>query len=788
MDLMTLQARLLLDSSQYEQGLDNSEKRATSFGSKLKKGLGAVAKVGGIALAAAGAATVAIGKKAFDAYANYEQLAGGVETLFGTGGLSLEEYAAKQGKSVDKVRKKYELLQAGQSAVMENAAQAWKTSGMSMNDYMETVTGFSAALVKSTGGDTVRAARYADMAMTDMSDNANKMGTDISMIQSAYQGFAKQNYTMLDNLKLGYGGTKTEMQRLIKDANKLRKKMGLKPNLNIKNYADIVEAIHLIQEEMGIMGTTAKEADSTIQGSTLAMKAAWQNLLLGISDDNQDFGALVDNFIGSFTTVSNNVMPRVKIILEGLGKLFEAFADTILPAIIDILLENAPQLVGTAAKLLTTLATALVKALPTIIRAVPQIIIAIVDTLKENWDEIKQAGADAIQAIAEGITGESGDSGSVGKAIGALAMWLLNKLWQLVLALGKWLTETAFPAIWEKAKSALASIWEYLKESFAQVWSDIKRAAGMAWESIKGTLAEKWEAIKESFATAWNAIVEWVAGAWESFKTGVSTAWDAIKQFFVGVWESIKENAVTAWNNITTALSGVWESIKTAGSTFGTTVKTFFANTWESVKKTAAEKWGAIKESISGVWDNIKTTAGEKIESIKTSVSEKFIAIKEDILGTFETLKTNVGEKWEAIKEKISGFIEKIKALFNFEWKFPEIKLPHIYVKEYMTILGAKVPKKLGVSWYKKAYDEPYLFTTPTIVGNRGFGDGGGSGEMVYGRDALMNDIREAVGWGQPPVINIYQREGEDTMALSKRIEQDLIKLMSQNRAGALYV
>ena len=762
MDLMTLQARLLLDSSQYEQGLDNSEKRATSFGSKLKKGLGAVAKVGAVAVAGAVAASVALGKKAFDAYANYEQLAGGVETLFGTGGLSLEEYAAKQGKSVDKVRKKYELLQAGQTAVMENAAQAWKTSGMSMNDYMETVTGFSAALVKSTGGDTVKAAKYADMAMTDMSDNANKMGTDISMIQSAYQGFAKQNYTMLDNLKLGYGGTKTEMQRLIKDANKLRKKMGLKPNLNIKNYSDIVEAIHLIQEEMGIMGTTAKEADSTIQGSTNAMKAAWQNLLLGVADDNQDFGTLVDNFIGSFTTVSNNIMPRVKIILEGLGKLFEAFADTILPQIMDILIENAPQLAVTAAKLIATLATALIKALPSLIRQIPTIITAIVKALKENWDDIKQAGVDMLGELAAGL---GSDTGSGDGSPTAAMVSLVGSIIKTAIGL--------LPKFKQAGKDFFGAVADGILEATEEYGNDDSAVdtAGSVFDSKGLKLLQRFGRwIKETALPA-------IGGAFQSIFDWVGLAFD-------GFWEDIGLGLGLAWDSIVLKLGGVWEDIKKKAQQIWTPIGNFFAGLWESINKGASEKWETLKKTISEKWDNIKTNASEKIEEIKTTVSEKAEAVKEKFLEPLETLKTNVGEKWEEIKTKFSDAIEKIKGYFKFDWELPKIKLPH-FKKIGTTILGLP---KIGVDWYGKAYDKPYLFTEPTVVGNKGFGDGGGSGELVYGRDALMRDIREAVGFGGGVTINVYQREGEDTMALSKRIEQDLIKLMTQSRAGALYV
>ena len=238
----------------------------------------------GAGIAAAGAAAVAIAKNSLEAYADYEQLVGGVETMF------------KENSDL----------------MLSYAKDSYKTAGISANEYMETVTGFSAAMIKSLGGNTAEAAKLADTAITDMADNANKMGTSMESIQNAYQGFAKQNYTMLDNLKLGYGGTKEEMQRLIDDANKIRESQGINTKLSIDSFADITTAIHEVQTEMGITGTTAKEAGSTISGSVNTMKAAWQNLLVGIADDSADFDSLINNFVDSVVAKVRQVRRRVK--------------------------------------------------------------------------------------------------------------------------------------------------------------------------------------------------------------------------------------------------------------------------------------------------------------------------------------------------------------------------------------------------------------------------------------------------------------------------------------------
>ncbi|MFR8529940.1 MAG: hypothetical protein ACLVDB_01740 [Anaeromassilibacillus sp.] len=217
-------------------------------------------------------------KQSVEAYAAYEQNVGGIQKLFGNMGKSLEEYAAMNNTTTDAVASQWAKLEDAQNTVLENANNAWKTAGMSANDYMQQVTSFSAALITSLGNDTQKAADYADMAMIDMSDNVNTFGSNMQDVQNAYQGFAKQNYTMLDNLKLGYGGTQSEMQRLIADASKLtdvQKELGVTVDGNSMSFSNIVAAIHVMQESMQIGGTTAREAATTIEGSINAMKSAW---------------------------------------------------------------------------------------------------------------------------------------------------------------------------------------------------------------------------------------------------------------------------------------------------------------------------------------------------------------------------------------------------------------------------------------------------------------------------------------------------------------------------------
>ena len=337
----------------------------------MSSAVSAVGKYSAAAVAAGATAAAAITKSAVESYADYEQLIGGVETLFKDSAGIVEEYANN----------------------------AFQTAGLSANDYMETVTGFSASLLQSVGGDTEEAARIADMAITDMADNANKMGTSMESIQNAYQGFAKQNYTMLDNLKLGYGGTKEEMKRLLEDAEKLS---GI--HYDISNLNDVYSAIHVIQEELDITGTTAKEASTTIQGSAAAMKAAWQNMLVGIADENADFDTLINNLVESVSTFGENILPRIEIALKGVGKLISGLAPVIVEALPNLLNTILPEFINAVMSIVDSIIAVLPELLPTLIDASVDILMQLIEALAENLPTIIQAILEGLNQIIEGIT------------------------------------------------------------------------------------------------------------------------------------------------------------------------------------------------------------------------------------------------------------------------------------------------------------------------------------------------------------------------------------------------
>lgn len=413
---------------------DIGNKAATAAFNGLKKVAGISFKALTTGLTAATAAVGTMVVKSVTAYADTEQLRGGVETLFGAGGKTLEEYAASVGKSTDAVKAEYESLLSAQSEVFAAANDAYKTAGLSANEYMETVTGFSASLVASLNGDTKEAARLSQMAVTDMADNANKMGTPIENIQTAYQGFAKQNYTMLDNLKLGYGGTKTEMERLIKDAAKLDDTV----DANSLSFANIVKAINVMQNKMGIAGTTAKEANGTISGSLNSMKAAWSNLFPALISGGEEFDQCVDNLIDSAKTFGKNVIPAFKKGLSGAGKLLEE--------LVPIIVQEIPPLVADV--------------LPELATAGAQIVVGFVNSLIANapllWQSAQELVVSVIKALYEGFTGEEMSDkafaelkASVEQAFGAIKNIIVGvitfgqQLWTFLAPILAWIGQLA---------------------------------------------------------------------------------------------------------------------------------------------------------------------------------------------------------------------------------------------------------------------------------------------------------------------------------------------------------
>lgn len=470
-----------------ELGDDMNEggEKALSFGDVLKANVASDFIVSGIkamasAIKEATAALVDLGKQSIMGFAEQEQLIGGVDTLFKESSAQVQQYAN----------------------------EAYKTAGLSANEYMETVTSFSASLLQSLGGDTAAAAQKADQAITDMSDNANKLGTDMSSIQDAYQGFAKQNYTMLDNLKLGYGGTKQEMERLLADAEKFS---GIK--YDISSYADIVDAIHVVQTEMGITGTTAKEAATTIQGSASAMKSAWSNLLTGMSNENLNLDTLVQNVIDSVNTFADNLIPRLQIMLprfvQGLTQLISDMIPYVAPALelllpslvegvgglVSGIVQALPAAVEAISAVVPMLVEQLTIMLPQVINSGVEIIAALAAGIGENLPELIPAAVDAVIEVAEGLAANIDKIIiAAGQLIVGLAQGLINAIPQLVRRLPEILVAIVSGLL--KGLSAIGNVGVQLVQG---LFNGIVNAGQWLYDKLRGWVSDVLGWVKNLF-------------------------------------------------------------------------------------------------------------------------------------------------------------------------------------------------------------------------------------------------------------------------------------------------
>lgn len=503
-----------------KKGFEDAGDGALKFSDVLKANVlgdvivGGLKKIGSATLEI-GKAFLDVGKQALDSYANYEQLVGGVETLFKDSANIVEDYANN----------------------------AYKNAGLSANDYMETVTSFSASLLQSLNNDTAKSAEVADMAITDMSDNANKMGTDMSMIQNAYQGFAKQNYTMLDNLKLGYGGTKSEMERLLADAEKIS---GIK--YDISSFADITQAIHVMQEEMGITGTTAKEAGTTIEGSVNSMKSAWQNLLTDLANGGKNMGSLIENLMttifgdGTETNlgVFGNVLPVIQNIVS-------SFADVI-PNIVDKLMEHLPYLLDAASEIIMSLVYGITENIPALMPVISDLFGNILQYIIESLPIIINSGVQIILALVQGI-GESLPTliPALVDAVVLIVETLIDNIdliidagIQLILGLADGLIE-ALPRLIDKVPEIIEKLFDAFIRSFPKIVEAGGQLIGKLIVGIIGSLGTLYSRVPEiihtvvkgvssGYQTIKNAGLNLVAGIWE----GISGSLDWIKNKIKG--------------------------------------------------------------------------------------------------------------------------------------------------------------------------------------------------------------------------------------------------------------
>lgn len=604
MDVLSLVARLTLDSSQYDRELDGAANKAHGFGSRIGSGIATAAKVGGAAITAAAAAVGTLVKNSVENYAEYEQLVGGVETLFKNSADVVQKYASN----------------------------AFKTAGLSANEYMETVTSFSASLLQSLGGDTEAAAKYADMAITDMSDNANKMGSSMESIQNAYQGFAKQNYTMLDNLKLGYGGTKEEMQRLLDDAMALS---GVKYDLS--SYSDIVDAIHVIQTEMGITGTTALEASETISGSIASMKSAWKNLVVGIADENADFGLLVDNFVESVTTVGNNIVPRVGKVLSGIGRLVEGLAPVITRALPGLISNVLPPLLRSAASLVSSIGKALIENLPMLLSVGLDLILMLANGIADNLPKLIPTIVDVLLQIVDTLTNPNNLSALIDAAIAiilALADGLIQALPRLIEAAPTIITNLV-TAIIQNAPKLMEAGFQLVVSLASGILQAIPNAVSASiqmTEDIKATvengLAGLWDRVKPIFENFGNAIRETVNEDLDNIKQAHEENGGGLQGVAAATMEGLKSKWTFGFDVINNITGGKLDWIKQALSDTMSTLLTSATSGFNNIINALQNFWNNVTSTVTGLVNNAITWGRDLVQNFINGITQRFQSLR----------------------------------------------------------------------------------------------------------------------------------------------------------------
>lgn len=662
MNLFDLAARITLDSSEYEKGMQEASQKTSNFGGKLKKAFGTVAKVGAAGLAAGSTAAVKLVKDATNAYAEYEQLIGGTELLFG----------------------------GASDSIVEKSKEAYKTVQMSQNDYLQQVNGFAVGLKTALGGNEQAAADLSARIIQAEADVVAATGNSQEAVQNAFNGIMKSNYTMLDNLQLGIKPTKEGMQEVIDKVNDWNKANGNATKYEIDNLADVQSALVDYIEMQGLSGYAANEAAGTIQGSLASTKASWENLLTAMARGDATVSGAMDAFLESVTNTAGNIIPVAKTALRGIVRLVK---------------ELGPQLVQEIPGIVSDV-------LPGVIDAGISILGALVDTIVQNLDVLMEAAGQIISTLVSKLMEvlTSTDWTQVGRDI---VQFIMNIDWA---------------GLFSEAASLLGGLAGALVGLFSGIFEEALGALGeWLYGHFGGTADMTWQGFLDGLLGALGDIGSWLLA-------------NVIDPFVSAFAEALGFNGDEAVQAMHEWVTNVFESLRTAVNN--------------------AVQWGA-----------------NLVNNVKTGFSSAWSGVKTFFTKTFNSITDIVKKPFESAKTIVSNAINFIKGLFNFSWSLPKLKLPHFSVGKGPTVLGIDLPK-INIEWYKKAYENPYVFNRPTVVGTgtglKGFGDGSG-GEIVYGRNNLLTDIKQAIlelsgGSGMRP-INLYL--DKDTLIASTAKDND---------------
>lgn len=721
---------------------DVGEESGKKIGSNMSSGIGSALKAGATAVvgavtaiaSAALAGVVAITKEAVSQYADYEQLVGGVDKLFGE----------------------------TSNTVIANAQNAFQTAGMSANEYMETVTGFSASLLQGLEGDTEKAAQLADLAITDMSDNANTFGTDIESIQNAYSGFAKGNFTMLDNLKLGYGGTASEMLRLVNDSGILEETID---DINDVSFDQMIEAIHAVQENMEIAGTTSKEALGTISGSVNATKSAWSNFLTSLASGDVDMmsesldglALAIFGVEGEANGLLNNIIPVVETTITSLSTIIS----TQLPGIITRLL---PVVTGAINTLLANLAPMLPTLINTLVEAINMLMPTVIDLIVNSADTLTALLMGAVSIITTLVTALA-DNGNTEKLVNGAVQVLTTLVEGIAMNL-----PVLLPAVAQIITELVVTLTKPENiELLLNAALLLLGALVVGLAEIIPVLIEGVVGLLDNIANLFCDAVDWVADVLcptvVNFWNTTVTPWlESVKTFFANIWDAIKSKISSIWNAIVSFFVGIF-----------TNIKNNVTNTFTNVKNTITNIFDSVKNTITNTWNNIKNTVTNNINNIKTNITNVFNAVKSTVTSIWNGIKTAITNPIETAKSTISTAIENIKSILSGELPFPSIKLPHFSISGSFSLNPPSYPT-FSVSWYGKAYDQAQILNGAQIFGVMGgqlLGGGERGSEVVVGEQHLMDMISKASN-PSSIVINVYASEGMNEESLAEKVAEKL--------------
>ena len=710
MDVFDLVAKIRLDSSEYEQGVGKAKGTFSNLASGVKTGLATVTKIGAAAVTAGVAGVTALTKMGVEGYKQYEQLAGGAELLWGS---AYKDIATK-------------------------AANAYATVQMSQSEYLQQVNGFSVGLKTALGGNEQAAATLADKIITAEADIVAATGATKENVQNAFNGIMKNNFSMVDNLGLGITATKEGFQTMIDSVNAYNAAHGNSTQYTIDNVADCQAALVDYVAMQGMAGYAGMEAAGTIEGSVAMMKSAWQNLIVGMADPNADLGVLIGNMVTSADLAAKQLMPAITRTLSGIGDVIAGLAPVIGEALPQLVADVLPSLLSAGVSLVTALVKGVVTALPALytalLEAVQIILVEVFGVSETKAGEFADSVNSFFAKIKDGFLSLVESAQTDGT--------LLNQAWEGL--------KTAF----EFVKDALIFAFDAVKNAFKwcaeqintdgtwlnETWTAIQEAVQLLFDYVSA-LFDALHSAFEWCVEQINANADTLKQIWENIKSFITSAIDVIKNVINLFIAILKGDWSAAWDAIKGIVSGVWDAIKSIISAAIGVVKT-----------TISTVMAAIKSVISNIWDGIKGIVSNAISDVKSKISSGMESAKSTVSSALDGIKKKFTDIWDKCKKIVSDAVTALKNALKFNWELPKLKLPHI------SVTGGEAPFGIGgkgslpsfdIEWYKKAYDNAMILSSPTIFGYSngkllGGGDGNGN-EVVAGESYLMGLISQAV-------------------------------------------